>query len=142
MMGGLGKIPDYQMEHWRQASQQAPDTGAVLLYTGLTETRRLDWLQEPARLPYLLSPLIVYRPEWEQKRLFILPFGIEEESVRYTRELVTRLANQNSDITLMTRSIFSGPIWNRKASRMFEELGFKVSRREEYGKIELTVLQR
>jgi len=63
LTGGFTFIPDAHGEEWRSAVYNLPPSDRLLVYSGLAETRQLDWLRDLRHWDYLISPVAVYRPE-------------------------------------------------------------------------------
>ncbi|HWQ56966.1 MAG TPA: glycosyltransferase family 39 protein [Bryobacteraceae bacterium] len=141
-LGGLQPVPDYRGEDWRAAVNALPESGDLLVYSGLVECRRLDWLQDPFRWKYLASPLLAYRPAADPRATHLLPFQMAEADTSYADRLVSgRLAGSRRVAVLAIRR-FDGPGWVNWVAVRLRSAGFVERRRSHYRAIEVAVFER
>ena len=112
-VAGSSIVPDYRGEDWRGAVSALPNSGAVVLYPGLVETRNLDWLQLPERWAYMTAPVSAYRRGLSREDTFVLPFELGLEDRAYADSLVTGHLRSARSITLIVRGRLYGPAWAR-----------------------------
>ena len=142
LIGGVSLIPNYRPEDWRSAVRSMPSSGAALVYSGLVETRRLDWLQQPSHWGYLMAPVLTYRPTMLPENAFLVPFefGVTEQT--YMQGLLDGSLKHPNSITLVVRFLFSGPAWQSWVSERLSTAGFVRISHVRYGTVEVSVFQR
>lgn len=139
---GFSRGVEYRHENWRSAARSMPDTGAVLVYTGLVETRRLDWVESRGRQGYLAAPVAVYRPSISPDRTFPLPFEPGPSEEAYVERLFAgRLAGEQT-ITIIARRAFYGPDWISWLSGRLAASGFEAAGGHVYGTVEVRAFRR
>ena len=139
--GGLFPVPDYRQENWRSAVETAPESGAMLVYSGLVETRRLEWLQQPERWSYLMAPVLAYRPYVQPANAFVMPFDLDGAGQQYMERLLASRILQQDRVTLVTRQSFAGPAWVPWVSERLLKVGFQPIRNSAYGRVRVDVFQ-
>jgi hypothetical protein len=139
--GGFSPIPNYRREDWRSAVRTLPDSGALLVYTGLVETRRLDWLKQPDRWDYFTAPVSFYRPTISPEDTFLLPFDFNKVDQSYVERLIAGPLVNRERITLILRTSFFGPAWADWLSARLSPAGFRKRIQSSYGNIEVHVFQ-
>ena len=142
LTAGFSPAVDYRREDWRSAVHSMPDSGAALVYSGLVETRHLDWLQAPQRWSYLAAPVAVYRPGISPRGTFLIPFDFDSSGTAYVERLATGPLRGRDTITVIARRSFSGPAWVSWLSRFLAGAGFKETRGSVYGAVEVRVFHR
>ncbi len=140
--GQFSAVPDYQKEDWRSAVRSLPDSGALLVYSGLVETRHVDWLRQPERWGYLIAPVLAYRPRVTVDDGFVLPFDFGASDQGYVEELISGPLRDRSNITIIVRRSFWGPEWIHWASDRLRRSGFRLVRESQYGRVQVDVFQR
>jgi hypothetical protein len=140
--GGLSPVPDYRQEDWRSAVRSLPESGAILVYSGLVEARRLDWLQQPERWSYLMAPVLAYRPDVQPADAFVIPFDFGPAGQEYMERLITTRIKPRDSVTILTRQSFAGPAWVSWVSDRLERAGFRQIRRSTYGRVGVEVFRR
>ncbi len=140
--GGVSAIPDYHHEDWRTAVRSVPESGATLVYCGLAEARRLDWLQQPERWSYLMSPILAYREIVQPADAFVVPFDFNRAGQEYLKRLITARILQQESVALVTRQYFAGPLWVVWISERLEKAGFRQTRHSAYGSVQVDLFQR
>ena len=142
LAGGFSPVPVNQGEDWRAAVKSLPDSQATVLYSGLVETRRLEWLEMPERWSYLAAPLAVYRPSASLRDVVLVPFEIDLiEKVYLERVLTERFADRNA-VTVIARHAFSGPQWCEWVGERLLKAGFRLARSSSYGAVDTQVYER
>ncbi len=141
-IGGLSAVPDYRQEDWRSAVQNMPQNGAVLAYSGLVETRRLDWLQQPEHWRYLMAPVLAYRPAVVQRDAYLVPFDFSQNDQDYVRRQIAGPLGNRDQITVITRRAFWGPEWDSWISHRLVNAGFHQLSSKEYKRVQMVVFQR
>jgi len=140
--GGLSAVPDYHEEDWRSAVASLPDSGGMLVYSGLVEARRLDWLQLPERWSYLMAPVLAYRSNLQPADAFVVPFDFNPAGQRYMEQMINTQVRQRESVTVLTRRSFAGPEWDHWIAEQLERAGFRRIRNSAYGRVEVDVFQR
>jgi hypothetical protein len=140
--GGRSLVPHYRQEDWRSAVQSVPEGETILLYSGLVETRRLDWLQAPDRWSYLAAPIVVYRPSVSPANTLLLPFehGLSEQV--YVENLITTQLHERETITVIARANFSGPTWVSSVTELLGKSKFIQLRSVDYGAVQVRTFRR
>jgi hypothetical protein len=142
LTAGLSPAVDYRREDWRSAVRSLPDSGAMLVYSGLVETRHLNWLQAPERWGYLAAPVDVYRPGLSPQDAFLVPFDFDSSGRAYVERLAAGLLPGRDTIAVIARRSFSGPAWVSWLSQFLAGAGFAQTRRAAYGAVEVRVFER
>ena len=140
-LGGSSAMPAYAGENWRSAVHSMPNAGAILLYSGLVETRRLNWLQSPEHWSYLGAPVTVYRPSVSPQDVFIVPFDIGSPEKAYMDHLLAGSLRERKTITLIARHSFSGPQWTSWLSRRLMDIGYPEVLSSAFGLVDVHVFQ-
>jgi hypothetical protein len=140
--GGLSAVPDYHQEDWRSAVRSIPESGGMLVYSGLVESRRDGWLQQRERWSYLMAPVLAYRPKVQSADAFIIPFDFDLEGQKYLERLIDSRLRQRDSVTVVTRQFFAGPVWVHWISERLGRAGFRQIRRSAYGRVHVEVFQR
>jgi Dolichyl-phosphate-mannose-protein mannosyltransferase len=140
--GGLSAVPDYRQEDWRSAVRSLPESGAMLAYCGLVESRRLDWLQQPEHWSYLMAPVLAYRPNVQPGDAFVMPFDFDPAGQEYMERLIEARIRTEDKLTVVTRQSFAGPAWVPWVDDRLEKLGFRHIRNSAYGRVRVEVFQR
>lgn len=142
-VGGFSAIPDYHGEDWRGAARAIPnDVDALVVFPGLVETRRLDWLEAPERKAYFLAPVSTYREDPPQLATFILPFEFEVTDKAYVENLVSTELRSRRKIAVLTRGFFAGPIWDEWLLRRLTREGFREGSGSKFDSIQLRLFER
>jgi hypothetical protein len=141
-IGGISVVPSYPGEDWRSAVRSMPNSGGVLVYSGLVESRRIDWLQSAERRGYLAAPLIVYRPDISPSESFVLPFNHGDSEQAYVEGLLAGPLRERERITVVVRAAFSGPVWLSWLSQRLTSTGFRRMREEEFSAVQVAVFVR
>jgi hypothetical protein len=141
MAGGPALVRAFPDDNWRAALRSLPDSGALFVYTGLVETRRLDWLQAPERWGYLTAPVSAYRPGLSPDRTFVLPFGISPADEAYVDDLVARRLVGQPRVSVLVREAFAGLEWSRRLAGRLASAGFQEERRFTFGALQLRVFR-
>lgn len=137
-----GPIPHYQQEDWRAAASAVKAAEPLIVYSGLVETRRLDWLDAPQRWPFLIAPALAYRPDLSPKTGIVLPFNFgAEEKADVKRRLGTRLQGQKS-VAIIAREMFSGQEWVSWISEQARTQGFRRVFASQFGIVEAVVFHK
>ena len=134
-------VPDFREENWRSALQSAPHSGQMLIYTGLAETRKLDWLRHPSHWDYMVSPVAVYVADVSADRHFLIPFEYDAAAQDYMDALLRQALTANT-VTLVARNVFWAGQWLDWTADRLERQGYSTTRRESYGTVELRVFER
>src|SRR5262249_50365007 len=134
-------VPDFREEHWRSALEQAPHSGQMLIYAGLAETRKLDWLQEPSHWNYMVSPVSVYLPDVSLDRHLLIPLEFDAAGQDYMDTLLMHTLTAKT-VTVIARNSFYAGQWLDWIAARLGRRGYSTIRRESYGVIELRVLER
>jgi len=83
--------PMKMSQDWRGAAAivnaRADEDTVVFVHPAFIESKQLDWLTDPERRSYLLSPLSYYPM---RGRVFVLPFTYEDATRHYMLQLVDR----------------------------------------------------
>jgi hypothetical protein len=140
--GGFSAVPDYHQEDWRSAVRDVPEPGAMIVYSGLVEARRLDWLQQRERWDYLMAPVLAYRPDVQPADTFVMPFDFDPAGQEYLERLVNARIRQRDSVAVVTRQSFAGPLWEQWVSERLERLGFRLVRDSAYGRVRVSVFER
>lgn len=140
--GGLSAVPDYRQEDWRSAVRSLPESGTILVYSGLVEARRLGWLQQPERWSYLMAPVLAYRQNVQPADAFVIPFAFDQPGQEYLGQLIAARMAGRDRVTVVTRQSFAGPEWGPWVSERLERLGFLPTRTSAYGRVRVEVFQR
>jgi 4-amino-4-deoxy-L-arabinose transferase-like glycosyltransferase len=138
---GFSRGVDYRHEDWRSAVRSMPNTGAVLVYTGLVETRRLDWLQSRERWGHLTAPVAVYRPSISPDNTFLIPFSPGPSEAAYIDRLMVSISNRET-ITIIARRFSTGHEWISWLSRRLVNAGFEAKGGSVYGTVEVRTFRR
>jgi hypothetical protein len=133
-------VPEFRQELWRSALESAPHSGQMLIYAGLAETGKLDWLQEPSHWSYMVSPVAVYVPDVSPSRHLLIPFEFDAASQDYMDGLLTQTLTANT-VTIISRNVFSSGQWLDWTAARLERQGYSPTRRESYGIVELRVFE-
>jgi hypothetical protein len=128
-------------ENWRSAVLSMPDSGARLVYSGLVETRRLEWLQLSDRWGYLAAPVAFYRPTVSPDDTFLVPFDFAARERAYVERLLQGPIGRPRTITVIARLAFDGPLWVSWLSDRLRAAGFNEVRSTRYDMVELRVFQ-
>jgi hypothetical protein len=142
MTGGLSAIPNYHPEDWRAAVKSLPPNGATLVYPGLVETRRLDWLRAPERWHYLMAPALAYRPDLSPQRALALPFTFGDEETSYIDQYLPAFLDRQESVTILARGNFSSREWMSWLSQRVRERGFRQVSRSQFKMVETAVFQK
>jgi hypothetical protein len=134
-------VPDFHEEHWRSALESAPHSGQILIYSGLAETRKLDWLREPSHWSYMVSPVSVYLADVSPDRHLLIPFEFDAASQDYMDALLMHALTANT-VTIVARNVFSAGQWLDWTAARLERQGYSAARHESYGMVELRVFER
>jgi hypothetical protein len=134
--------PDYHSERWREAVRDAHRSGALLVYSGLVEARRLDWLRDPERWNYLTSPVRAYWRDLPPQHAFVLPHEFGPEERRYTQTLLDERLHDYDAVTVFGRNSGSWRSWASWLPERLEAAGFDRRRTAAYGSIQLDVFER
>jgi dolichyl-phosphate-mannose-protein mannosyltransferase len=134
-------VPDFREEDWRSALETAPHSGQMLIYTGLAETRKLDWLQQSSHWGYMVSPVGVYVRDVSLDRHFLIPFEYDAASQDYMDALLTQALTADT-VTVVARDVFWAGQWFDWMADRLERRGYSTTRRESYGIVELRVFER
>ncbi len=137
-----GPIPHYQPDDWKAAASAVKTAGSLIVYPGLVETRRLDWLDAPQRWPFLIAPALAYRPDLSPKTGFVLPFNFgAEEKADVKRRLGTLLQGQKS-VAIMARDMFSGEEWVSWISEQARADGFRKIVVSRFGIVDVVIFDK
>jgi hypothetical protein len=109
LAGGLTFVPDFHREDWRSAVRNAP-SDRMLAYTGIAETRQLDWLTDPKHWDYLIAPVSVYQPEVTQANTSLVPFEFTPADLEYMEHLLTGFTSEKS-VNVIVRADTGIPLW-------------------------------
>jgi hypothetical protein len=137
-----GPIPQHQDEDWRAAVSAVKNTGQLIVYPGLVETRRLEWLDAAERWPFLIAPALTYRPDLSPKNSLILPFAFgPEEKADVKRRLGTRLEGQES-VAIIARGMFAAEDWISWFSAQARAQGFQRIYASRFGIVDVVVFHK
>ncbi len=142
----------WSVEDWRGAAalvnhelSERPDT-AVLAYSGLIELENPEWLREPERLPYLLSPFQVYPLH---SKPVVIPSGFFlPAAAAYLREIITPILDSKPSVLLISSHMnqFASPDGSGAMPEYFvslaEERGFKAAYLMKTGSVWVILLSR
>lgn len=142
VLGGSELWPDYRHENWRSVARAVPRDGAVLLYSGLVECRRLDWLQDPVRWKNLASPVVAYAPEERRDRLFLLPFEVGQAETSYLNAVIDAAVREHTTVTVVARKQFAGPRYVQMISERLQTAGFEERPQTNYDGVDLLVFRK
>jgi hypothetical protein len=136
-----GPIPHYQPDDWKAAANAVKGAGSLIVYSGLVETRRLEWLDAPQRWPFLIAPALAYRSDLSPKTSFVLPFnfGVEEKA-DVKRRLGTLLPEQKS-VAIIAREMFAGQDWVFWVSEQMRREGFRRISNSQYGIVDVVIFR-
>jgi hypothetical protein len=139
--GGFRLVPDMRGEDWRAAVRALPDDGALAVYPGLVETRRLDWLEAPEHKAYFLAPVSAYRSGLEGRAVFVLPFEMGPRELAYAERLADGPLRRERRISVLVRGLFDGPAWSDWLASRLVPGGYELERRAAFGGVELRVFR-
>jgi len=139
---GFSLVPDYNQEHWREAIRDAPASGGMLVYSGLVEARRLDWLQDPEHWGYLISPVLYYRPSLSPDDTFVLPFEFGPEEKNYMETLMDARLHDYDRLTIIGRKNFMWSDWESWLAGRLAATGYRKLSSAPYGSIQVDVYER
>lgn len=139
--GVYALIPNYHQEDWRSAARNTPRTGVTLIYSGLIETQRLEWLEDPFLWGYLASPALAYRPELQPADGLLLPFNFGETEAKYLEGLIAQRIRGRDTVSVVSRQTFAGPQWISWISERLRAVGFDETRKSDYGLVHLDVFE-
>ncbi len=142
VVGRFSEVPHYRADDWRAAVRGTPESGALLVYSSLVETRRLDWLQQPDRWSYLIAPIVVYRPDVRPTDGFLVPFDFGDADRAYMGQLLDEQIANRDTVTLVVRHLFSGPDWSRWLSERLVRANYRAESDIRYGSVEVAVFRR
>jgi len=128
--------PAYHSENWREAVQAMPESGIFLIYPGLVETRRLDWLAE--RRSYFLAPVTAYRPAIGAADTFIVPFEFSSSTQAYMLNVLSQLP-RGRPVTVTTLEGFSGRAWMNWLAETLVSMGSPQLRKSQHGRVSVAV---
>ena len=138
----ISLIPHYGHEDWRSADRSLDSSSALLVYSSLVETRRLEQLRSPEKWGYLMAPVLVYRPEFTPRDAFTLPFYAGPRDQAYVGDLLNGQLRERKEITLIARDIFSAPVWDSWLADRLRSEGYSETRASKYGTVEVRVYTR
>ncbi|MFZ0591059.1 MAG: glycosyltransferase family 39 protein [Bryobacteraceae bacterium] len=137
-----GVIPHYQQDDWKAAAGAVKTAGSLIVYPGLVETRRLDWLDAPQRWPFLIAPALAYRPDLSPKTGLVLPFNFgAEEKADVKRRLGPRLEGQKS-VAIIARDMYSGQDWVSWISEQARADGFRRISVSRFGIVDVVIFNK
>jgi len=139
--GGRSLVPDYRQEGWRPAVHSIPESGAMLVFSGLVESQRLDWLEQPLHWGFLIAPVGAYRPTIQPQDSFVIPFNFNQAGQEYMERLISTRISQRT-VTLVARQTPVGPLWTPWISERLGTAGFRLIRDSSYGLVKVEVFQR
>jgi Dolichyl-phosphate-mannose-protein mannosyltransferase len=91
-------------EDWRGAiaaiNMSIDDRTVVMVHPGLVESAQLDWLTQPDRRSYLLSPLAYYPVHG---RVVLLPFLLDQGAASYLNQVLAAQPSDTNCIILISR---------------------------------------
>lgn len=138
----LSLIPEYHDDNWRAVMAAVPESSGILLYNGLVETRRLDWLDDSDHWRYLTGPVQAYRKTVHRTDILLVPFEFDRPAQRYIETSLPRFSAGRSNISLVIRNYPNGPKWLSFLTRRVQDEGFREVRRSHSGSIWTIVLSR
>jgi hypothetical protein len=141
-VGRFSAVPHYRSEDWRAAVKSLPSSGAVLVYSGLVESRRLDWLREQDHWGYLFAPILAYRASVKQEDGFLIPFEFATQERAYLDQLADSQLRNRETVTIIVKRIFWGPAWLTWISGRLGAAGFQKTSDIPYGNVEVAVFRR
>jgi hypothetical protein len=130
-----GYVPAYRNEDWRAAASAAPDSGQYLIYPGLVETRRLEWLQAHEHERYFVSPVTVFRPALRLDDAHVVPFDFGGGEKAYMQPVVDGVAKSRQSVTLIARGYPNGLDWAEWLSSRLAGAGYRKLRDARYGEL-------
>jgi len=139
---GLAAVPDYSLQHWREAVASAPTSGGMLVYSGLVETRRVDWLQDPDHWSYMVSPVLTYRPNLSEHDTFLLPFEFGPADQAYVTALMDGTLHRYDTLTIIGVNFVSWQSWAEWLSDRLATAGYRKLRSVPYGNVQVDVFER
>lgn len=141
LVGGTALMPDYTAEDWRGAVHALPESGPLLVYSGLVETRHLAWLQVPERWAYFTAPVSAYRAGLTPSDTFVLPFDIDPPGQAYVDGLLVSRLRGEAHVSCILRQSFSGAKWDAWLTARLTAMGFQRQREARFGRIEVVVFR-
>lgn len=143
-VGGLAAIPDYHREGWRQSVRSLPDSGGLLLYSGLVEGRDLTWLRQPDNWTYAAAPALIYRPSLKPSDVGLLPYEFDLSGQRYVEGLLSGSLKGRDPLGLLVRSFPEGPgpLWIDWIGGRLRATGYQEISRSEHGFVAVRVFRR
>jgi mannosyltransferase len=129
------------VQDWRGAAEAVnalvEDPGTpVVLASGLIETERVELLNDPAWVPYLLAPAAAYPIDGT---LVPAPFGLSDAERAYLEDLTTRLLD--TDRFLIVVPAAQGSVFGWFEGRFVPE-GFVSAPVGRFGEVQVTELAR
>jgi hypothetical protein len=143
-VGGLHAIPDYHQEGWRSSVRSLPDSGGLLLYSGLVEGRDLSWLRQPDHWTYAAAPALTYRPSLQPRDVGLLPYEFDLAGQSYVKGLLSGPLQGRETLSLLVRSFPEGmgPLWIEWVGARLREAGYQETSRSEDGFVTVRVFRR
>ena len=138
-IGGPSGAAASAAEDWRSAVHSLPDSGALLVYGGLVEARRIDWLQSQPRWSYLAAPVGAYRPSISPRNVFNLPYNSGALEQEYVERLLAGPLRGHHTVTLIARGGLSGRDWGYWLSQRLTGNGFRDLGTSTHGSVDVRV---
>jgi hypothetical protein len=134
--------PTHGPGDWREAAAAAnsvslgPDT-PVFVYTGFSESRRLDWVRDPGRSRLFVAPFVAYPVEGH---IYALPLKLNAQSEAYvSRILSTELTHTDRFVLITDEILESFDVWLADATKA---AGFSPHRIGEFDGIRVIAFER
>ena len=133
---------NWVFEDWRKVpviihEWKLPADSPVFLYSGLVESKEIDWLSDMERCGYFLAPASYYG--FDRNITLLPPTFKSTEAQIYRNERVAPILNQHSHFILICRRNFTsldGDIRTENCAAyrdFFERAGFKLVKAREAG---------
>ena len=119
-----GYVLNYLGQDWSAAARTLPNAGHYLIYPGLAETARLQWLQQPKRQEYFAAPVALFRPDISSENSDIVPFRFGAEEKEYMQAIVRRLAAQRTQVSFIGWGLTNAVQWQEWLSGELAQRGF------------------
>jgi hypothetical protein len=142
LTGGRSLVPNYHQEDWRSAVKSLPESGAMLVYSGLVESQNFNWLEDPVLWGFLTAPVLAYRPNLQPADSFVIPFHFDQAGQDYMDRLIGSRISARNTVSVVTRQTFVGPRWPPWISERLSAAGYLHVRESAYGLVQVDVFQR
>jgi hypothetical protein len=122
--------------------QSLPECPALVVYTGLVETRQRSWLDAPERWGYLTAPVSVYRGgELPRSTSLLLPFEMGLDDQEYVARAFASRVDSKGELALIVRGEFSGPSWTVWLTARLTAAGYRKERQFSFRRVQVLIFR-